>query len=743
MSSGTVCDMLNQNMFIRNKEVRGSRMMKYLSQAFKGSGKIFTAALVLVFIIAASVLTGSGQLALAQEEPELYEVGDYQSIDGGNWDNPENWQVYDGTEWVDATDYPGHQPGDYTVTIQSGHEMNDNNVGILYFGDLIVYGRLSLSHYLTLDSTDHLLVDGYYFDENDTLTGGAIYWYASVRLNLPADATLEVSNIKDEYDQVIEGLGLYAPHAANNNMRIRIGAVDYASATGEGNVVCTFDMINESGGALAAVATADPDELEYNGSVLTTELTGNATGFGSDPAEATLSFYWTGTGPGSFTFSSSEQNPGVVDLNAGGVTYAGDYTFTFTVTSTYIDTGSTYSTSDDAVVTVNPASLNITGITGVNKMYDGTTAAEVDSSGAALVVVIPGDDVDIDTSGATATFADKNVGSGKTVTVMGLSLTGADMGNYTLIQPTITADITPRELTFTDITGVNKIYDGTTSAEVDSSGAVLVGVIPPDDVSVDASDATATFGDENVGSGRTVTLVGLSITGADAGNYTLIQPTTTADITPRELTVTGITGVNKIYDGTTVAEVDSSGAALVVVIPGNDVNIDASVVTATFGDKNVGSGKTVTVMGLSLTGADMGNYTLILPTTTADITPRELTIMANSFSKTHGDTVTFAGTEFAATGLLNGDTISSVTLTSDGAADTAAAGTYDIVPSEAVGTGIENYDITYIDGELTVEAGGGGLSWWIILLIVLAAIIVLYLIIWYIRKRRQSQVYFG
>src|SRR5947209_4410160 len=48
-----------------------------------------------------------------------------------------------------------------------------------------------------------------------------------------------------------------------------------------------------------------------------------------------------------------------------------------------------------------------------------------------------------------------------------------------------------------------------------------------------------------------------------------------------------------------------------------------------------------------------------------------LTNKANTQTKTYGSTFTFAGTEFSASGLVNGDTISSVTLTSAGAAATA------------------------------------------------------------------------
>ena len=42
--------------------------------------------------------------------------------------------------------------------------------------------------------------------------------------------------------------------------------------------------------------------------------------------------------------------------------------------------------------------------------------------------MVAGDDVTLDTSGATGTFDTKDVGTGKTVTVTGLTLTGADAG---------------------------------------------------------------------------------------------------------------------------------------------------------------------------------------------------------------------------------------------------------------------------------------------------------------------------
>lgn len=92
-----------------------------------------------------------------------------------------------------------------------------------------------------------------------------------------------------------------------------------------------------------------------------------------------------------------------------------------------------------------------------------------------------------------------------------------------------------------------------------------------------------------------------------------------------------------------------------------------------------------------------------------------LTITANDVTKTYGDTVTFAGTEFTPNGLISPDTITSVTLTSAGApaSATVAGSTYAIVPSAAVfGTGsASNYTITYINGLLTVTPREGFTSY--------------------------------
>ena len=257
-------------------------------------------------------------------------------------------------------------------------------------------------------------------------------------------------------------------------------------------------------------------------------------------------------------------------------------------------------------LTVNKKALTAT-ITADNKPYDGTAAA-VDHATLGSGV-INGEDVSL--VDGTATFASKNVGT-QTVTDTGLSLTGTDAGNYTVNSTaTATATISPIALTAT-ITADDKPYDGDTTA-VDHA-TLGSGVINSEDVSL--VDGTATFASKNVGT-QTVTDTGLSLTGADAGNYTVNSTATaTATISPIALTAT-ITADDKPYDGTLDA-VDHATLGSGVI---NSEDVSLVDGTATFASKNVGT-QTVTDTGLSLTGADAGNYTVnSTATATATISP--------------------------------------------------------------------------------------------------------------------------
>ncbi len=138
-----------------------------------------------------------------------------------------------------------------------------------------------------------------------------------------------------------------------------------------------------------------------------------------------------------------------------------------------------------------------------------------------------------------------------------------------------------------------------------------------DTVNLVTNGYTANFATANVGTGIPVTVSGLTLSGASAGNYTLTQPTgLTANITALGVTVSGgLSANNKPYDGTATATLTSNNVALAGVLAGDTGNVllVTNGYVANFNNGSAGNGKPVTVSGLSLGGSASGNYSLTQP----------------------------------------------------------------------------------------------------------------------------------
>jgi hypothetical protein len=94
----------------------------------------------------------------------------------------------------------------------------------------------------------------------------------------------------------------------------------------------------------------------------------------------------------------------------------------------------------------------------------------------------------------------------------------------------VTVDITAKTLTVSGADATDRVYNAQTSVSV--SGGSLVGVESNDVVSLSDSAATGEMADKHVGSYKSVTVEGYSISGVDSGNYSLDQPTdVTVEIT--------------------------------------------------------------------------------------------------------------------------------------------------------------------------------------------------------------------
>lgn len=97
-------------------------------------------------------------------------------------------------------------------------------------------------------------------------------------------------------------------------------------------------------------------------------------------------------------------------------------------------------TQPELTADIRPKSININSIIISDKSYDGTTIATISDITLNGVVSVNSvvDNVYAVISSATATFADGNLGKGKTVNVSGLVLAGTDVANYQLASSTAT-----------------------------------------------------------------------------------------------------------------------------------------------------------------------------------------------------------------------------------------------------------------------------------------------------------------
>ena len=178
--------------------------------------------------------------------------------------------------------------------------------------------------------------------------------------------------------------------------------------------------------------------------------------------------------------------------------------------------------------------------------------------------------------------------------------------------------------------------------------------------------------------------------GVKAENYEITFKNGTLTVSPKALTVTaGNLKITKIYDGTNNAGVAAENTKLGLEGVVNNDNVQVSYTTiGAYADANVGSGKAVTISGLSLTGAKEGNYTISATEqqiTAGEITKADLTAAMLSFAPA---STVYDGTAKTVSVTLNAPYtgMGGVTVKYDGAASATDAKTYDITADVTEGT---------------------------------------------------------
>jgi len=336
-------------------------------------------------------------------------------------------------------------------------------------------------------------------------------------------------------------------------------------------------------------------------------------------------------GPNSVSYSGFVNNELPAALS-GTLTFGGSAINAINA-GTYVIEPSGYTSNNYAIsyvagkLTINKLGLTITGANVLSKTYDASDNATMNAG--SLVGLIAGDNVDLNYS---VKFPSKNVGTNLPITSTS-TISGSAASNYTL-DPTInvTASITPKQIDAIGLATSDKIYDGTNNASV-TGGGFNAAIDPGTGTTTDRTPykndiiqlaPSGNFVNKNVGNNITITSTS-TITGADANNYTLVQPNLTSrNITPKALSMDGLSVASpKIYDGTTVAVVTGTPALLATETPGtgtvndgkpynNDIVSIAGTPIGTYNSKDVLTANAVSFSGLSLTGTNANNYTLTI-----------------------------------------------------------------------------------------------------------------------------------
>jgi len=506
-----------------------------------------------------------------------------------------------------------------------------------------------------------------------------------------ANVTLSTSDVTKTYDGGLSATGTVVVtagtvFAGDNATGGTFAFTDKNAGTGNKTVttsgVTVGDGVNNANYNVSyannTTSTINQANLTVSSANVTKTYDGNTTAAGSATVTGGTLFSGDSLTGGSFAFTDKNAGNGNKTVTTAGVTVGdgvnnGNYNVSY---------------ADNTTSTINPFAVSVSG----TRSYDGT-------ANVAAGVLNLGPLVGSETLGltGTATMADKNVGANKALTVAGLSLVDGSglASNYTFTGGTQQANITQASLTVGS-SNVTKTYDGNLSAA--GTATVTAGTLFSGDSLTGGSFA---FTDKNAGIGnKTVTTSGVTVgDGVNNGNYAVSYANnTTSTINKADLTVTA-TGVNKVYDGSTVAAVtygDNRVAGDVVGITG----------TATFADKNAGTGKAVGVNSISTSGTDAGNYNLLntTTTTTASITPKALTVTANGDTKLYDGSAYHGGNGVSYNGFVAGDTSADIggTLAYGGSSQGAvAAGNYLIAPG-GLNSISGNYALGFVDGALSI-----------------------------------------
>jgi hypothetical protein len=469
------------------------------------------------------------------------------------------------------------------------------------------------------------------------------------------DATVNISNVVKtglvSGDLLtLDTTGLFGDKNAANGKTVNL-TTTYAGADKDNYTITDQSTATADIAKANATVTANSSTVTYNG--VAQSVSGfSATGLVNSESVAVLS--------------------GVSETGGTG-TNAGTYAHTLSGTDTNYNL-----TFAEGTLTIDRKALEIIGLRASNKTYDGTTSATLIGT-AGLSGVIAGDDVSMSGT-ALGAFADANAGDGKAVTVSGLSLSGTSASNYSVGALSNTADITKADATVTAASDT-KTYNGIAQ---NVSGFTAAGLVNNETTSVLSGVSGASASGTNAGT-YTTTLAGTD------ENYNLTFVDGSLVINKADATVTAASDT-KTYNGLAQSV---SGFTAAGLVNNETTSVLSGVSGASASGTNAGTYTT------TLAGTDE-NYNLTFENGSLVIAKAAATVTANSDTKTYNG-VAQSVSGFSATGLVNDETIEVL----EGVTTSGGTGTNEGEYTLRVSGEDGNYNLTFVDGKLTIIAPAG------------------------------------
>ena len=497
------------------------------------------------------------------------------------------------------------------------------------------------------------------------------------------------------------------------------GDANPSSGTATGNA---GGLVN--GDSVTSVALSTPAAVTSN--VGTYDLTGSGATFGSGLASNYTIAYATRANGLNITTRAltlaadaasriyGDANPatGTATGNAGGLVN-GD-----SVTSVALAT--------PATVTSNVGSYNLTGSsalfgTGLASNYTISYATRANGLTIATRALT------LTADAASRVYGDANPGTGTATGNAGGLASGDSVTSVVLTTPAVPTS----NVGSYDLTGSSALFGNGLASNYTISYAIRVGglTVTPRALTLTTDAASRVYGDANPGSGTASGNAGGLING---DIVTSVVPTTPA-VPTSNVGSYDLTGSSALFGSGLASNYTISYATRAdgLTFTPRALTLTADAATRIYGDANPGSGTASGNVGGLVNGDSVANVALTTPATPSSnagsydltgagavfgsglasnyaiayatnagalsVTPRALTLTADATARSYGNANPGSGTASGnAGGLVNGDSVAGVTLTTS-ATVTSKVGGYDLDSSSALfGSGLaSNYTISY------------------------------------------------